>query len=189
MSSTKSSFRDSWVSAEVSPKRPRLNERGLMKKMHIYLQTTKFRTDPSEWEGRYVVPIKQQSFITLKEDMSIIKGLRALAEPEFGMWDVRDMSSDDGWSRGELSRFNRSTQFSGNRDLKDLWALLSWNTAMASAMSWACDSPNYLSSWTRRITLFTSRSVIQTSGLVYLYSPWTRNHNSLRVRMARRWRP
>ena len=52
--------------------------------------------------------------------MSIIKGLRALAEPEFGMWDVRDMSSDDGWSRGELSRFNRSTQFSGNQDLKDL---------------------------------------------------------------------
>ena len=67
-----------------------------MKKMHIYLQTTKSRTDPLEWEGRYVVPIKQQSFITLKEDMSIIKGLRALAEPEFGMWDVRDMSSDDG---------------------------------------------------------------------------------------------
>ena len=58
-----------------------------------------------------------ESFITLQDDMSIIKGLRALAEPEFGMWDIRDVSSDDG--RWKLSRFNRSSQFSGNRELKD----------------------------------------------------------------------
>jgi hypothetical protein len=55
----------------------------------------------------------------LQYGISIVEGFHALAEPEMGMWDVRDMSDDGGRIIGESSRFNTSTQVLGDGDLEE----------------------------------------------------------------------